>query len=276
MSVPSSQIASVWLRQELVSTTWTPLRDVLFQTIRVRLTKLSDEEVWDYVEINVQYVAEYLRNHVAEINVDGGISSFEIDSEQSPYIRLVDSLPSDVIEKLRKIDPFQLEAICAKVLSGLGASSYTTQQTNDGGIDFVATDLKIVPLALTIPRSCRAAVIGQAKRYKDGNPINETRLREFVGAATLKRHRLGIESKLGALAPVIYAFWTTSDFDPNAKKYARELGLWYMDGLTLATYVTNLGLKDFVMSLADSSTYPGKSNPATTDEEPIVVQETTG
>lgn len=271
MGIPSSQIASVWLQQELESTAWTPLRDVLFQTIRGRLTKLSDEEVWDYVEVNFQYVAEHLRDHVAEINVDGGISSFEIDSEQSPYIRLVDSLPSDVISKLRKIDPFQLETICAKLLSALGAVSYTTQRTNDGGIDFVAVDFKIVPLALTIPRSCRAAVIGQAKRYKDGNPISETRLREFAGAATLKRHRLGIESKLGALAPVIYAFWTTSDFDPNAKKFAREMGLWYMDGLTLATYVTSLGLKEFVMSLADSSSYSGKSAPATKDEETIVV-----
>jgi hypothetical protein len=58
---------------------------------------------------------------------------------------------------------------------------------------------------------------------------------------------------------VLYAFWTTSDFEPNAKKYGRELGLWYMDGMTLATYVTDLGMKDFVMALPDDPTYSGKS-----------------
>jgi|HubBroStandDraft_1064217.scaffolds.fasta_scaffold16273_4 restriction endonuclease Mrr len=267
MGVPSSQIASIWLRAELESTTWVPVRDVLFKTIKRKVISYSDEEAWDFVEVNCQYVAEHLRDVVAEFQIDGTIPTFEIDSEQTPYIRLTAAFPSDVVAKLRKIDPFQLESICAKLLSALGASSYATQRTNDGGIDFVGVDLKIVPLALTIPRACRAAVIGQAKRYKEGNPISETKVREFVGAATLKRHKLAIESKIGCLAPVLYAFWTTSDFDPNAKKYARELGLWYMDGSTLATYVTDLGLKDFVMSLPDDPTYAPKPIATAVEDE---------
>lgn len=255
MGVPSSQIASVWVKQELESPNWILLRDVLFTTVRRKLVSLGEEDVWEYVETNLQYVAEHLRDIVAECNVDGAIPTFEIDSELSPYIRLTAKLPSDVITKLRRIDPFQLETICAKLLGVLGATSSETQRTNDGGIDFVGVNLKIVPLALTVPTACKAAVIGQAKRYKDGNPISETRLREFVGAATLKRHQL----KVGPLAPVLFAFWTTADFEPSAKRYARELGLWYMDGLTLATYVTDLGLKDLVMSLPDSPIYCAKS-----------------
>jgi len=251
MGVPSSQIATVWVKEGLESSDWILLKNVLFRAVKRKLISSSDEDAWEYVETNLQYVAEHLRDAIAECNVDGAIPTFEIDSEPSPYIRLTAELPSDVIAKLRRIDPFQLETICAKLLGVLGATSSETQRTNDGGIDFVGVNLKIVPLALTVPTACRAAVIGQAKRYKDGNPISETRLREFVGAATLRRHQL----KLGPLAPVLFAFWTTSDFDPGAKRYARELGLWYMDGLTLATYVTDLGLKDLVMSLPDSPIY---------------------
>jgi hypothetical protein len=267
MGVPSSQVATVWVQQDLESDSWILLEEILFTTVRKKLVLYSEEEVWDYVENNIQYVAEHLRDVIAECNVDGAIPTFEIDSEPSPYIRLTAKLPSDVIAKLRKIDPFQLETICAKLLAVLGATSSETQRTNDGGVDFVGVNLKIVPLALTVPTACRAAVIGQAKRYKDGNPISETRLREFVGAATLKRHQL----RIGPCVPVLFAFWTTSDFDPSAKRYAREMGLWYMDGLTLATYVTDLGLKDLVMSLPDSTIYsPKASIPQDGAENPTV------
>jgi len=255
MGIPSSQIASVWLQEELETNTWVALKEILFRAVRRKLVAVSDEEVWDYVEINLQYVAEHLRNEIAECQIDGATPTFEIDNEQLPYIRRTASLPSDVITKLRKIDPFQLEAICSKVLDELGATSSITKRTNDGGVDFVGVNLKIVPRALTVPSACKAAVIGQAKRYKDGNPINEKLLREFVGASLLKRHELAGEGKIGPLTPVLYAFWTTSDFDPNAKKFARQTGLWYMDGLTLATYVTDLTLKDFVMALPNSQNY---------------------
>src|SRR5262249_39663063 len=78
-----------------------------------KLVSYSEEEVWDYVDNNLQHVAEHLRDIIAECNTDGAIATFEIDSEPSPYIRLTAKLPGDVIAKLRKIDPFQLETICA-------------------------------------------------------------------------------------------------------------------------------------------------------------------
>lgn len=260
MGIPSSQVASVWLKEELESAEWVPLKETLFDTIRRKLISLSDAEVWDYVEGNLEYVAEHLRNALAECQIDGTVPSYEIDSEQLPYIRRTSSFPSDLIAKLRRIDPFQLEEVCAKLLSELGATSSVTKRANDGGIDFVGVNLKIVPRALVVPNACKAAVIGQAKRYKDGNPIAEKLLREFVGAATLKRHQLIQEGKLGPLTPVVYAFWTTSDFDPNAKRFAREVGMWHMDGLTLATYVCDLALVEFVMTLPDSITYAPQGN----------------
>jgi hypothetical protein len=253
MSQPSSQVASIWVQQRLDSTKWILLKEVLYGVVRQQWLAISDEEVWEYVESNLGFVAEHLRNMVADCDLDGAISVLEIDNDPSPYVRLSGSLSSDVVSKLRRINPFELEEVCAKLLTSLGASSNTTQRTNDGGVDFVAVKWKIVPTTLTLPVACTAAVIGQAKRYKDGNSISETRLREFVGAATLRRYMLGLENKIGPLAPVLYAFWTTSDFDENAKRYARTLGLWYMDGPTLAKYVVELGLKDTVMSLPDDS-----------------------
>src|SRR6266496_2246817 len=137
MGVPSSQVATVWVQQELESSSWILLEDILFATVRRKLVSFSEEEVWDYIENNLQYVAEHLRDVIAECNVDGAIPTFEIDSEPSPYIRLTAKLPSDVIAKLRRIDPFQLEIICAKLLAVLGATSRETQRTNDGGVRVV-------------------------------------------------------------------------------------------------------------------------------------------
>jgi hypothetical protein len=42
---------------------------------------------------------------------------------------------------------------------------------------------------------------------------------------------------------------TTSNFEPNAKLYARDMGIWYMDGHTLASYIAKLGLSEFVFAL---------------------------
>lgn len=251
MAIPSSQVTAVWVKQELDTTEWVSLRDISFRAVKRRWLSQTDGEIWEHVENNLTFVADHLRDSAAECVLDGSIPTFEIDNEPIPYIRLLPSLPSEVLSKLRKVDPFELEDICARLLAGLGATSHVTQRTNDGGIDFVGVSFNIVPAGLSIPSACKGVVIGQAKRYKDGRVISETYLREFVGAATLKKHELNVKSQIPPLAPILYAFWTTSDFDANAKRYARNLGLWYMDGLTLAAYVVHLGLKDIVLALPE-------------------------
>jgi hypothetical protein len=250
MAGPPSQVAAVWVQDELGVTDWSPLKDVLFQAVKKQL-KTSDIEVWDYVDSNLSYVAEHLRDIASDYASDGATPGFEIDTEQPPYIRLLPALPTKLLSKLRKIDPFEVESVCARLLAALGAESSATQRTNDGGVDFVAVNLNIVPGGLTIPMACKAVVIGQTKRYKDGNSISETKLREFVGAAMLKKHQLQKDGKLGPLTPVIFAFWTTSGFDPNAKRFAKEAGIWYMEGLTLASYVSTLGFEESVMAKPD-------------------------
>lgn len=253
MADPSSQIIASWIKQALDSSDWLPLRDVCFTAIRKQLLKRSEDDAWDIVESNLIYIAEHLRNELSECLVDGTSPLFEVDSEPSPYIRLLPSPASDVLVHIRQIDPFELEKVCAAILHELGAESYTTQQTNDGGVDFIGANLSIVPKALSIPLACKAVVIGQAKRYQSGNVINERQLREFVGAATLHKYKVQTERKFGPLAPILFAFWTTSDFDPNAKRFAREIGLWYMAGQTLASYISSLGLRELVMALPKAS-----------------------
>jgi len=251
MPAPASQISAEWVRDELESITWTPVRDVLLSAYRKKLPSYSEDQLSDLIEDRLRFVAEHLRNYAAEWILDGSVPLFEIDNDPSPYIRLTSDLPSDLKSKLHRIDPSEFERVCASILAALGATARAKGQPNDGGIDFLALHLSVVPTTLSIPLTCRAAVIGQAKRYKHGNVISETQLREFVGAATLEKHKLLRDGNIGPLSPVIFAFWTTSSFDQNARRFARDVGLWYMDGLTLAGYVTTLGLRESVMALAD-------------------------
>jgi len=241
------------VKHALVGQNWSSLEDVCVLAVSNNWAGVSETQIYELVEQNLPYVAEHLRDDASECTMDGAAPSFEIDNEQLPYIRALSSSGRDLLVKLRTIDPSSVEKICAEVLVKLGAEAQATQQTHDGGVDFLGLHLRIVSSEFGVPVACRAAVIGQTKRYKETNAIKETMLREFVGAATLRRHELQREGKIGPLAPVLYAFWTTSSFDPNAKRFARAIGLWYMDGLTLANYVDGLGLRNSVMSQPDGA-----------------------
>jgi hypothetical protein len=249
MGKPTTQIAAAWTREQISDHEWRELDDVVYAALRTHWLGQSEDDLWEFVEDQIEYIAGLLRQHLASDVLDGVAPSFEIDSEPTPYVRAVARPPSELLSKLRNIDPFVFEEVCADVLKKLGADSYVTQKTNDGGIDFLGTNLSIVPAAFSIPQNCRATVIGQAKRYKETNTIPETKLREFVGAATLRAHKLRLEGKIGPLSPVIMAFWTTSDFDQAARDFGRAIGIWYMGGVTLSTYIEKLGLTDVVMAL---------------------------
>jgi hypothetical protein len=250
MSIPSSQIISLWMQEELSADSWVPIRTLAIDTLRKRWGKpeLALEEL---IDDKLAFIGEHLRDDLAERLIDGKVADFEIDNEQPPYLRRLLPRQPSLLEKMRKINPFAFEMVCSRVLEALGGEAEVTQKTNDGGIDFTATKLKIIHSSLPLPHSCHAVVIGQAKRYKEGSAISETRLREFVGASILKRHRMAAEAMIPPLMPTLFAFWTTSDLDPNAKKYARSVGLWYMDGPTLSAYARELGLEEYINSLPD-------------------------
>ncbi len=235
--------------------------DVLCRmAISARMTKVSEEFIYDLAEENMPYVAEHLRDCLADAAMDGYPCDFEIDSRETPpYIRLRPVQAAALLGRLGKIDPFDFEKVCAEILSRLGAKSEVTKRTQDGGVDFIAVDFDFVPDEVATPQACRAVVIGQAKRFKDGNLVRETDVRAFIGGAIQRRGELLAARAIFPLSPAIYAFWTTSDFEPNAKKYAQTMGIWYMGGRLLSEYVRALGLEDFLSTLehpADPSGSP--------------------
>lgn len=253
MARPSWQICAIWVKETLPPTRWVSLREHTFATLSQKWSGRSESEIWDLVDEGLQPIAEELRNEIATCVLDGACAQFEIDDEESPYLRSTDHTVPELLQKLRRICPFAFEDLCAKILNRLGANSYVTARSCDGGVDFIGKAMNIVPTALSVPAACKATVIGQAKRYQKGNVISEKALREFVGAIVLRIHSLKQDQQngIGALSPVIGAFWTTSSFEPNARIYARAAGLWYMDGHTLASYVESLGLRNFVRELPD-------------------------
>lgn len=252
MGIPSSQAAAGWLKDGLRTTEWRAVREVLNTAVTERWAGQSEEAIAEYVDDNLVYVAEHLRDEYAQASQDGAVCPFEIDSEDEPYIRANDEDDGELLAKLKRICPFEFEKVCAKLISAIGGDSRVTSKTRDGGVDFIAIGLDILPDKLNCPTYCKASVIGQAKRF-DNKLIAERALREFVGASLLHRNDLRVRQSISPLSPVLLAFWTTSNFEPNTKIFARRAGVWLMDGYTLSTYLIRLGLTEWVMAMPDAA-----------------------
>jgi restriction system protein len=116
---------------------------------------------------------------------------------------------SDLLEKVKALDPSEFEKLVIKVLlamgygDGTGKSGITTGRTGDGGIDGVINQDKLGLDTIYI----------QAKRYKEGDNVSAHDVRDFVGALQ------GKESK-GSRKGV---FITTSDFTKEGREYAASI-----------------------------------------------------
>ena len=93
-----------------------------------------------------------------------------------------------------------------------------------------------------MPPSCKVLVIGQAKCYKKDNNVTENDIKRFVGGALKKLNDFRKAGHVGVLAPVVFAFWASSDFNDPAKEYAKTMGIWFMNGRTLIEYLHKLEL----------------------------------
>src|SRR6266436_8901240 len=131
MATPSSQVIAIWVQQVLTGESWSPLEDVCVQAVKNNWTGASDTQIYGLVEQNLPYVAEHLRDEASEFALDGAAPTFQIDDEQLPYIRALSGTGRDLLAKLRVIDPFAVEQVCADVMDRLGADARTTQRTND-------------------------------------------------------------------------------------------------------------------------------------------------
>lgn len=108
------------------------------------------------------------------------------------------SVKDDLIAKLRTVDPYSFEKIILILLSKMGYGDFIeTPKSGDGGIDGIINEDQLGLEKIYI----------QAKRYTE-NKVREPEIRNFIGAMSGDTHK-GI-------------FVTTSSFDDNARKKARE------------------------------------------------------
>jgi len=118
--------------------------------------------------------------------IDSGFSSIETE------------VKTNLLEKLKEIDPYYFEKVILILLKRMGYGDFVeTTKSGDGGIDGIINEDK---LGLE-------KIYTQAKRYNE-NKVREKDIRNFIGAMS------GDTSK--------GVFITTSTFDDSAIKKARE------------------------------------------------------
>ncbi|MFC2114053.1 restriction endonuclease [Bacteroidota bacterium] len=118
--------------------------------------------------------------------IDSGFSTIETE------------VKTNLLEKLKEIDPYYFEKVILILLKRMGYGDFIeTSKSGDGGIDGIINEDK---LGLE-------KIYTQAKRYNE-NKVREKEIRNFIGAMS------GDTSK--------GVFITTSTFDDSAIKKARE------------------------------------------------------
>lgn len=118
--------------------------------------------------------------------IDSGFSSIETE------------VKTELLEKLKEIDPYYFEKVILLLLKKMGYGEFIeTSKSGDGGIDGIINEDK---LGLE-------KIYTQAKRYNE-NKVREKDIRNFIGA-------MSGDTRKGV-------FITTSTFDDSAIKKARE------------------------------------------------------
>jgi restriction system protein len=134
----------------------------------------------------VQVDTIYTENASPQDLIDSGFSTIETE------------VKTELLEKLKEIDPYYFEKVILILLRKMGYGDFIeTSKSNDGGIDGIINQDK---LGLE-------KIYTQAKRYNE-NKVREKDIRNFIGAMS------GDTSK--------GVFITTSTFDDFAIKKARE------------------------------------------------------
>jgi len=141
-----------------------------------------------YKEENNKGISEYteIKNSTPQDLIDKGF--LEIDEQ----------VKSELLEKLKNIDPFYFEKVILILLKKMGYGEFIeTSKSGDGGIDGIINEDKLGLENIYI----------QAKRYGQ-NKVREKDIRNFIGAMSGDTNK-GV-------------FVTTSEFDQGAIKKAND------------------------------------------------------
>lgn len=144
------------------------------------------ESVKSKKENEIELDAVDLENASPQDLIDSGFSTIKTE------------VKTELLEKLKEIDPYYFEKVILILLKKMGYGDFIeTSKSGDGGIDGIINEDK---LGLE-------KIYTQAKRYNE-NKVREKDIRNFIGAMS------GDTSK--------GVFITTSTFDVSAVKKARE------------------------------------------------------
>lgn len=130
------------------------------------------------------------------------------------------NVKNELLEKLKKYDPYAFEKVVLILLNRMGYGEYVeTSKSRDGGIDGVMNEDKLGLEKIYI----------QAKRFTD-NKVQETDIRNFIGAMSGDTTK-GI-------------FVTTTDFAESAKKKAKDAHhkIILIDGVRLVDLMYKYGV----------------------------------
>jgi restriction system protein len=138
---------------------------------------------------------EKKENESEEISIDNASPQDLIDSG---FSTIEAQVKTDLLEKLKEIDPYYFEKVILILLKKMGYGDFVeTAKSGDGGIDGIINEDKLGLEKIYI----------QAKRYNE-NKVREKEIRNFIGAMSGDTTK-GI-------------FVTTSAFDDSATKKAHE------------------------------------------------------
>lgn len=157
--------------------------------------KLKLQEIEETSGLFDFYTEERGKGNESESEI---INSSPQDLIDRGFRQIEAQVKSDLLEKLKNIDPFYFEKVILKLLKKMGYGDFReTSKTGDGGIDGIINEDKLGLDKIYI----------QAKRY-DSNKVREKDIRNFIGAMS------GDTTK--------GVFVTTSEFDSGALKKAYD------------------------------------------------------
>ena len=159
------------------------------------------------------------------------VNSSPQDLIDTGFAKIENDIKSELLDKLKNIDPYYFEKVILILLKKMGYGDYTeTSKSGDGGIDGIINEDKLGLDKIYI----------QAKRYGE-NKVREKDIRNFIGAMS------GDTSK--------GVFVTTSVFHEGAvkKAYDAHHSIILIDGVKLADL-----LHEYNVGIQVKSTYEVK------------------
>lgn len=154
-------------------------------------TNISLKDLVDESTVFEFYKDEKSTNDKIKSNVELKNSSPQ-DLIDEGFIRVEEAVKSELLNKLKKLDPYFFEKVILKLLKKMGYGEFIeTSKSGDGGIDGVINEDKLGLDKIYI----------QAKRFREGK-VREKDIRNFIGAMSGDTNK-GI-------------FVTTSEFDKQA------------------------------------------------------------